>query len=923
MRNEAASDLSEAYIESRLPIEQISIECQRESSTGLHPPPNRLHVWWARRPLIASRAAVLGALVPSSISDQEFLDLLGIRGDPVAARAAGEKAKRSGKRLSQNPFDYPRAFTVGLSQDQLGRVRELFVRTCGSQMPLVLDPMAGGGSIPMESLRAGARAEAADYNPVAHVILKTTVQFPTKFGERLADEILKWGLWVSSRARNELSELFSSRADEIILDYIWLRTVRCPSCSLIIPLSPNWWLSRQKGEKERIAVRLEVPARGKNDEVEFDIVDASKHSLLDPSKGTVAKGKASCPRCNNTVREDYIKTEAQQGRMGHRLYAVFVKTKSGPREWKKTFRLPTREDLETFEKAAFLVEKGGFRGVALIPREQRYKGPADRSVIYGVTHWDKAFNARQLLAHATYTHYILEAKKKIFETIEGGPERAAALVTYLALVFDKCLNYNSILSAWNAQRAIVRGVFERHDFAFSWTYGEMNVIPERVGGFEWALGQVVDAYKGLCHLLNGVDPSNAIASLGSSTQLSYLRHSVDAVIVDPPYYANVMYGELSDFFYVWMKRIIGDLYSGFETPVTDKDGEAIANPARFKGLGVSADEKAKEDYQHKMAQTFQQIHRVLKPNGILVVMFTHKATEAWDTLATALIKAGFQIKRSWPVRTESEHSLHIAKKNAVKSTILLVARKATDDRTRGWWDHEVYPEIEKIAEARAVDFEARGVDGVDLYISTFGPVLEVFSRYQEVKSMTGKLISPEEALDVARRVVTSRTFQKLVPGGAPGIDEATKFYILSMYFYRARQFPFDEAHKLAISVGTDSIALRDNEHIIRMKQEDVIVLDAAERERSGDIDLESPSDKPLIDAIHLAELAFQRGGLKAYRALAEKLNLDTNPDFRDALQALYVALPEADPEKKALASLLTNTTASRTKGSRMEDYLDR
>jgi hypothetical protein len=144
-----------------------------------------------------------------------------------------------------------------------------------------------------------------------------------------------------------------------------------------------------------------------------------------------------------------------------------------------------------------------------------------------------------------------------------------------------------------------------------------------------------------------------------------------------------------------------------------------------------------------------------------------------------------------------------------------------------------------------------------------------------------------------------------------------------MYFYRARQFPFDEAHKLAMSVGTDSTVLRDREHIIMKKQEDVVVLEAAERERSGNIDLESPSDKPLIDAIHLTELAFQRGGLKAYRKLAERLNLETNPDFSISLKALYEALPEADPEKKALASLLTNTKDSRAKGSRMEDYLDR
>ena len=175
-------------------------------------------------------------------------------------------------------------------------------------------------------------------------------------------------------------------------------------------------------------------------------------------------------------------------------------------------------------------------------------------------------------------------------------------------------------------------------------------------------------------------------------------------------------------------------------------------------------------------------------------------------------------------------------------------------------------------------------------------------------------------MDVARKVVTNRTFQKLVPGGAAGIDEATKFYILAMHFYRARQFPFDEARKLAISVGIDPAVLRDKQHVIKKKSEDVVVLDAAEREHSGHIDLEKPTDKPLIDAIHLAELALQRGGMKQYQTLMEKLNLDTNPDYRVALQALSEALPEADPEKRALAPLLLQAPELRAKGSRLEDY---
>src|SRR6266516_1242169 len=900
------------YIESRLPLEEIGIECRREGSTGLHPPLNRPHVWWARRPLTASGAAVLGALLPSTISDEEFLALLGIKGDPLAAQKKIQEATRASVRIA-NPFGYRRAFTHNLEQSQLRMLKESYERMWGSSNPLVVDPMAGGGSIPLEAFMSGASVIAAEYNPVAHVILKASLDYPAKFGASLSKEISKWGEWINEKAREDLDKFYPRAENELVLAYIWARTVRCPSCNLIVPLSPNWWLS----QKRKIAMRPNVPLQGKGDSVEFDIVDLKKNTF-NPKKGSFNDGKASCPRCRNTMLDDYVKGEAQGGRMRHQLCAIFVKRKVSPRSWEKSYRPPTGSDVRDYEAAQRLINNGGFLGSELIPTEKRYKGPADRSVVYGIDSWDKAFNPRQLLTHATYLHWLSEAKKKIFDQKQGREQgQRLAIITYLMMCLDKCLDYNSLLVKWESTRDIVKG--RSHDFRFISCYAEMNMtVPDL--GFEWALNQMVGAYNGICDLINNADPSRAEVRLGSSIDIPDAKGSVDAVIVDPPYYANVMYAELSDFFYVWMKRILGDLYPGFDSPLTDKDGEIVANSARFRGLGASAEEKAKEDYRLKMAQTFKQIRLILKPHGILVVMFTHKTTEAWDTLATALIDAGFQIRRSWPIRTESEHSLHIAKKNAVKSTILLVARHREAGPVRGWWEQEVYPEIEKIAEAKASEFAKKNIEGVDLYISTFGPVLEVFSQYPEVKSMTGKVVRPEEALDVARKVVTNRTFKKLVPGGATGIDEATKFYILAMHFYRARQFPFDEARKLAISVGSDPAVLRDKQHVMRKKSEDVVILDAAEREHSGYIEMEKPTDKPLVDAIHLAELALQRGGMKQYEALIDRLNLDTNPDFRVALQALSEALPDADPEKRALAPLLLQAPELRAKGSRLEDY---
>jgi adenine-specific DNA methylase len=853
------------------------------------------------------------------------------------------KAQRSGTRLTRNPFDYPRAYSVNPTKEELTRISELIRSSLETERPFILDPMAGGGSIPFEGLRVGAKVLTAEYNPVAYVILRATLEFPSRFGEKLADEISKWAMWINERARTSLGDFFPSEDQEVVLDYIWARTVKCPSCRLTAPLSPNWWLSKKKKAKERIAVLLQIPRQGQNDQVTLSIIDIRKHPSIDPKKGTITNANGSCPRCKDTIPEDYIKDEAQHGRMGHQLYAVVVKRRVGAKKWEKVFRSPTPQDLAAYERAVRLTDEGDYLGSDSIPTEAVPDGLKTREPLhYGMPTWDRFFNPRQLLTHATYLHFIKQAKVHILEEFPDDRDRATALITYLSMILDKYLNYNSLLSLWHPYHATIANTFDKHDFGFVWSYGEMNPVPVGDGGFDWATTQIVEAYKGLCKLLQDVDPSNLDVSLGSATNLPYVQTPVDAVIVDPPYYANVMYAELSDFFYVWMRRSLGDLYSGFDTPLTDKDGEVVANPARFKGLGVSAEEKAKEDYRTKMARTFKRVQQVLKPDGILVVMFTHKTTEAWDTLATALIDAGFQIKRSWPVRTESEHSLHIAKKNAVKSTILLVARKRRETERRGWWEQDVFPEIERVAAEKAAEFEQRGIEGVDLYISTFGPVLEVFSRYSEVKSMTGNPIKPEDALDVARKIVTERTFRSLVAEGGAGIDPETRFYILAMRFYKAREIPYDEAHKLAISVGVEAEELREDtptrrragskprllrttkprvrRDIMKKKGEFVKILEASEREHTGHIDLANPSTKPLINAIHLAELAFHRGGMKAYRRLAEQIGLDTNPDFQAAMKALEKALPEADPEKKALASLLVSPIELRSKGTRIDEY---
>lgn len=387
------------------------------------------------------------------------------------------------------------------------------------------------------------------------------------------------------------------------------------------------------------------------------------------------------PWTGEPIPEDYIKQEAQAGRMGAHLYAVAIQTPKG-----KDFRLPVEADLDAAHRAEEELRRRlpQWEARGLVPREPFPETATDtRPLQYGMPTWADLFSPRQLLALCTY----LEAYQEFAQDVRGElPEdRAKAVLTYLALAMDKCADYNNYLATWEQSRGIVKHIFQRHDFSFKWSFGEFDAARMLL---PWAVDQVVDAYRGIARLVSTpVRQLLAVSNPRSPVQLrlgnaASMREvpseSIHAVVVDPPYYGNVMYGELSDFFYVWLKRSVGDLYpEAFGAVLTDKDAEAVANPARFKGLaGRRPDELAEQDYERKMLACFREFHRVLRNDGVLTVMFTHKRADAWNALGRALIEAGFEIRASWPVRTESEHSLHQAKKNAAQSTILRSPRQA-------------------------------------------------------------------------------------------------------------------------------------------------------------------------------------------------------------------------------------------------------
>ncbi|MBM4429233.1 MAG: DUF1156 domain-containing protein, partial [Chloroflexi bacterium] len=657
-------------IESWLPFEAIGAESQRErGASSALPPLYFLHVWWARRPLIVSRAAVLAGLLPQWSTDWPahlrekfptpqayqawFLRLLGILGDPVAGRKLVTRARQTGKAIP-NPYEYGRAFTYNPPAEELETMLDLLEHTWGTRDISVMDPMAGGGSIPFEALRYGFAVLAGELNPVASIVLKATLDFPARFGPSLVGDIHHWGQRWYELVRPRLEPYFTPLPPGSEgAAYLWARTVACPATGKPVPLSPNWWLAR--GDKPA-AVRLRVQPDW--DEPRFEIV-RGREINFDPDQGTVSGGTGRSPWTGDPVDGEYIKREAQAGRLGQMLYAVAVKRPGG-----FDFRAPAEADLAAVRRAeAALAENlPRWEMDGLVPREPFPEVSSDpRPLLYGMPTWADMFSPRQLLSLLTFLEALRELGAEMRREVDG--ERAATVETYLALAIDKCTNYNSVLASWNAPRAVMRSVFDRHDFAFAWTFGEFdaahNLLP-------WALAQVQDSYSDLAKLASSaqlslwggevraggkVTPRVHIWQGNAADMSQVARGSVHHICVDPPYYANVMYAELSDFFYVWLKRCVGHLYPElFRDVLTNKDDEAVANAARFKPLvpqraavgraEESAAKLARLDYERKMGACFREMARVLRENGVLTVMFTHKEVAAWDTLASALIGAG-------------------------------------------------------------------------------------------------------------------------------------------------------------------------------------------------------------------------------------------------------------------------------------------
>jgi putative DNA methylase len=940
-------------IEQWFPAGVVGAESVRErgGSSSL-PPINFLHVWWARRPLSASRSAVVASILPAWPTDDEvagdpeaalvrkaleaefpggeatyrswFVRSMGILGDPIAARAAIKTAVASGTKTEGNAYGYDRSFMVTPDADTVDRIRRLAaLRADVGEQPSVLDPFAGGGSIPFEAARFGCAALANELNPVAVAILQGTVALPTQLGPAFAAVIKRWGATWAGRVEGRLAPYFPHVDQDERLAYIWAHTVPCPSTGRPTPLAPDFWLARGKAGRD-VAVRLAAdPVSGA---VTREIVEGQGAAEWG-DRGTYKQGAATSIWTGETFGGDYIREQATGGHMEEMLLAVSV---TRPGRQGRQFRGPSLDDLQAIRAAA---EEAGRRLRqweidGLVPTEAIPFGTDTRPQKHGLMLWRQLFTPRQLLTTATaleeLRQVVIEARSEL------GEHQADALALYLAFALDTALNYNGMLSSWHTSRIAVRPVFDRHDFSFKWSFAELDGASALV---PWAVFQVFDAYQKIAKLverpatLTGrADAAKTVIKLGSAVDLSLPDRSVDAVVTDPPYYDNVMYGECSDYFYVWLKRSLRDTWPELCTLVlSDKEGEAVANPSLFdqvvtrsgrgkKATGKSAADLADEHYEALLTRSFQEAHRVLKDDGVMTVMFTHKRVDAWDTLGQALLEAGFSVNSSWPVHTESEHSLHQAKKNAASSTILLTCRKRGSTAPAYWAD--IRGEVAAAARTAAADLSAGGLVGIDLTLATFGPVLSVLSRNWPVYSGelgpdgSPQVLRPDVALDLAREEVARLKKRGLLGGREVSFDRITDWWLLAWSDFHAAEFPAGEALKLSIATHLDLDDLAKHHRVIRATSGTVTLLSPAQRRTAKGLDPQAGSWPTLLDALHALMLTYDQDGLAAARAWLARTGKADDARFSDLVEAAIHAVPRVKdkgefvrPEARTLEGL--------------------
>lgn len=815
-------------IEDVIPVNEISFAASSEKVGGRKGHPALLHLWWARRPLAAARAAVYATIVCADAPDE-----------------------------ARSPEFFSALCRWGASDAAISEARERVLASSGGDPPKILDLFAGGGAIPLEAARLGCEATAVELNPVAHLIQLCMLDYPQRFGPSLGDDIREWGeRWVDAAwgrvghlyppldkerdlvgGQLDLDQSEASTEVRRPIAYLWTRTVRCPNPSIdehLIPLVRQTWLAKKKGryvalrpriDEAELTVGWELAEGATPDEFDFDPAGFSK------------RGKATCFVCGTSVDGDYIKAEGKAGRLGTApLAAVLVHSSGRGREYLPvgSYQLPDRDDCQSV-----------LDGLDIGPPEEPVN---DRDTLnfkvplYGLTRFCDLFTPRQLATLCALAQGVHEQYEAM---VAGGMDakRAEAVCTYLGLVLDRVADRTSALCRFDISNEGLTNTYARQALPMVWDFGEANPFSSASGSVRKYISEAAETVGSLAML-----DRRAAVQRTSATQLPDHDATYDAVITDPPYYDNISYADLSDFFYVWLKRSVGFLYpEHLSGELTPKRREAIVAPYRHDG----DKDQAREFYEAEMEAAFREAHRVLKPRAPLVCVYAHKTTLGWAALVEALRRAGFTITEAWPLDTEMPERSIGQGTASLASSIFLVARRRSDDGVGTYSD--VVADLDKIVAERLERLADAGVSGSDLVIATIGAGLQAFTRYSSVELPNGEEVPAESFLeDVQSRVLNAVLGQVHgLSNGVGTIDPTTRYYVIARYSFGYADVEFDEANNLARSSGVELDELTDGRApLAKVSKGKVHFRDYSECGEQPELGIaHDGADPPLIDVL--------------------------------------------------------------------------
>jgi len=990
--------MEERLIEVDFPLKQASLDSVHEKNVR-HGHISTLHIWPARRPLAASRAALITTLLPDpgTLDDRKrTLEKLG--GSLVEV----EKTKKlpSGK-AEVKLVEETRGGILHWGQEVSPDVewfRDKIKEAYDGQVPKVLDPFAGGGAIPLEAMRLGCEATAMDINPVAWFILKCTLDYPQRLaGQRrplpqfaldstgfmesyfkgvgkkakkqgreetqgrlfdtpdvdLAWHVRAWGWWVLQHAENDVQQLYPAVDGKVTVGYLWTRTIRCKHCRATIPLLKTRWLCKKDKKRVLLTMMPNGEKTGTIFNVQSDAPQGGGNSAQRREydkrigAGTMSRSGGTCPCCGTIMTMEDIRLEGKADRLAATMTAVVVGGVKG-----KEYRLPTSDELAHAAGAVDHVTDIFAEVPYGLPEEFIAEDAKHNTwcVPYGIDQFYKLFTPRQLLVLGTFIKYTRNAR--IAMQNEGYPPQwTEAISVYLVCMLDRLINQCSTVARWNQGAEKIEGTFARFALPILWDFVEVNPLSSASGGYPSALEWVAQVVR---HLLSstGAAPNPNVLRQSAIQVLS--NGDYDIVLTDPPYYDAIGYSVLMDFFYVWLQRALHGLSSeidgAFASPLAPKwdsqqnDGELIDDASRFGGDKA----KSKGVYEEGMARVFLRCHKALKPDGRLVIVFAHKHPDAWETLVSAIIRAGFVVDGSWPIQTERGSRSRALSSAALSSSIWLVCKKRSPIARPGW-DNQVLEEMEANIATRLRDFWDAGIRGPDFVWAATGPAMEAYSKHPVVKkadAANSEVMTVSEFLRQVRRIVVNFVVGRVLSTDgderdASELDSVTTYYLLHRHDFGMADAPIGACILYAVSCNLSDRSLADQYDILQKTGGKAVQEDEGGEELASD-DAETPEDddeeegtgsvvklktwqqrnrkgmgydtesrsSPLIDQVHRLMHLWKAGDVNKVNDYIDARGLRRNALFIHLLQAL-IESAAAGSEERALLESISNHMAAR------------